>query len=312
LNQKLKKILVALDGSELAEEALDPAVALAAQDGAELHLISVIWQVPPVSMALASETVISGWIGEEKAKAQEYLDRTADKARARSPNVSVSTHVRRGEVSSTVRAVAEELNVDLVVLTTHGRGALKRSALGSTADRLLRSVERPLLLLRHPQTNVWAFDPETLRHVLVPLDGSDAAESALDALLMVLPEGGGPRVTLARVIDEKYHIPMIYIAEAVSEEGLREKHRQHAETYLEQASSQLKSKGIANVEGQVIVDDDPGRGLIRLCNEVGVELIVISTHGRGGVPRFFLGSVAADLIRGAPVPVLVTRRPEPA
>ena len=203
MNQKLKKILVALDGSELAEEALDPAVALAAQDGAELHLISVIWQVPPVSMALASETVISGWIGEEKAKAQEYLDRTADKARARSPNVSVTTHVRRGEVSSTVRAVAEELNVDLVVLTTHGRGALKRSALGSTADRLLRSVERPLLLLRHPQTNVWAFDPETLRHVLVPLDGSDAAESALDALLMVLPEGGGPRVTLARVIDEK-------------------------------------------------------------------------------------------------------------
>ena len=123
MNQRLKKILVPLDGSDFAEEALDAALALAAGHGAELHLVSVVFYVPSVTTSFADEALPTSWIEEEKAKARESLDRTADKARSRSPGVSVTSHVRVGRVSSSVQAVAEVLGVDLLVLTTHGRGA---------------------------------------------------------------------------------------------------------------------------------------------------------------------------------------------
>ena len=294
MSQRLKKILVPLDGSDLAEEALDTALALAAAHGAELHLVCVVSNVP--------------WIEEEKAKALEYLDRTADKVSSDSRGVSVTTHVRVGRASPAVRKVAEELEVDLLVLTTHGRGTFKRSWLGSTADHLIREVEQPLLVLRHRERGLWAYDPDLISHVLVPLDGSDAAECALNALPMVLPQDGVARVTLAYVVEESYPIP-IYIPPTISGESLREQCCLQAEVYLQGVADRLKLDGFEIVETRVLTDDHPSQAILRFCDEAGVHLVAISTHGRGSVPRLFLGSVADKLVRGASVPVLVTRRP---
>jgi nucleotide-binding universal stress UspA family protein len=257
-------------------------------------------------MAPADETVLTSWIDEEKATAREYLKSASERAASRSPGVPVTTHVRVGRVSSTVQEVAEELEVDLLVLTTHGRGAFKRSWLGSTADQLLRRIEQPLLLLRHREDSRRAFDPDSLSHVLVPLDGSDAAERALDVLPMVLPQGGGVRVTLAYVVEERHPIP-IYIPTTISGESLKEQCRLQGEVYLQRIAERLKQDGEGIMETRVIVDEDASQGLLRFCDEEGVQLIVISTHGSGGLPRFFLGSVTDKLVRGAPVPVLVTK-----
>jgi len=294
LNQRLKKILVPLDGSDLAEEALDTALALAAAHGTELHLVCVVSNVP--------------WIEEEKAKAREYLDRTADKVSSDSRGVSVTTHVLVGRAGPAVRQVAAELEADLLVLTTHGRGTFKRAWLGSTADYLIREVEQPLLVLRHRERGLRTTDPHLISHVLVPLDGSDAAECALKELPMVLPPDGVARVTLAYVVEEGYPIP-ISIPATISGESLREQCRLQAEVYLQGVADRLKLDGFKVVETRVLTDDHPSRAILRFCDEEGVHLVAISTHGRGGVSRLFLGSVADKLVRGASVPVLVARRP---
>jgi nucleotide-binding universal stress UspA family protein len=293
LNQSLKKILVPLDGSDIAEQALDTALALAAGHGAELHLVSVASYVPPITLAPTDETRVTGWIEEEKARVQEYLEGAADKASSQSPGVSVTTHVRVGRVSPAVQEVAEDLEVDLLVLTTHGRGTFERSWLGSTADQIIRQVEQPLLLLRHREKGLWAFDPNLISHVLVPLDGSDAAECALDALPMVLPPDGAARVTLVRVVEEGYPIPPMYIPKEVSEESLQEHHQRPAEVYLQGVADRLKLDGVENVETRVLADDHPSQALLRFCDEAGVHLVTIATHGRGGVASPASSSVAS-------------------
>ena len=143
--------------------------------------------------------------------------------------------------------------------------------------------------MRHREASQWAFDPDSLSQVLVPLDGSDAAECALDALRMVLPRGGGARVTLALVVKEG-HPPQ------TMQKSPMEQHRRQAAAYLQRIADRLKRDGVGVVETRVIIDDDPSQGLLRFCDEAGVQLVSISTHGRGGISRFFLGSVADKLV----------------
>ncbi len=311
MSQILKNLLVPLDGSDLAEEALAIASKLASAHNADLHLVSVVPYVPPVSLAPSDEARRAEWIDEERGGAAAYLESAASKVFARSPEVSVTSHALVGPVGPTIQTLVDDQDIDLVVLTTHGRGAFQRSWLGSTADQLVRSVERPLLVLRHREGVLWSFDPDTASEVLVPLDGSEAAESALEAIPLVLSPQVGARLLLTSVIDEGYPLPPVYIPKVLSEEALRKQHRRETEAYLQKVADRLDTDASSAVETRVIVDDDPGRALLRFCDEVGVHLVAISTHGRGGVSRFFLGSVADKLLREAPVPVLVTKRPSP-
>lgn len=297
-----KKILVPLDGSELAEEALDAALDLAAQSGGELHLVAAVSSIPPVSLALASSTKIEDWLRDQELAAGTYLAGIAEQASSRSPGVAVETHVSVGDVSGTVSELADELDVDLLVMTTHGRGAFKRSWLGSVADQLLRRVTRPLLVLPHREKGLWTFDLDSLRHVLIPLDGSDAAEKALDALPLVLPRDETVRVTLACVIED--------LTDDTSPGSPADEYRGVVESYLKGVADRMDIAGVGAVESVVLVDDNPGNALLQFCDDVGVHLVAMSTHGRGGASRLLLGSVADKLIRGAPVPVLVTKRPE--
>ena len=304
----MKRILVPLDGSEFAQEALGPAIGFAKRHGAEIHLVSVVSNAPPVPLAFADETLLSGWREEEEARVQEYLDGVLARIATEAVDVQVTAEVRVGRVSATVQEVADELQSDLVVLTTHGRGAFQRAWLGSTADQLIRRIERPLLLLPHSEDGASRFEADALRHVLVPLDGSEAAEAALEALPRVLSAAGGARLTLASVVAEGFPLP-VYLPHVISEEALGEQRRERAKAYLDQVAARTEPEGIGIVETRVITAEDPAQGLLRFCDEIGVQLIAFSTHGRGGMSRLFLGSVADKLIRGARVPVLVTRRP---
>jgi nucleotide-binding universal stress UspA family protein len=247
----------------------------------------------------------TGWIREEQAKLREYLEGASAKARGRAPDVRVTAHIRVGRVSLAVQELAKELEADLLMLTTHGRGAFKRSWLGSVADQLLRRVEQPLLLLRHREDGRRRFDLDSVRHVLVPLDGSEAAECAVDALQLVLPRAGGVRVTLAYVVEEGF--PMPIQPPLLPAKSMREECEIQAEAYLRRAAAKVDLKGVAIVETRVLFADNPGQGLLRFCDDAVVDLIAMSTHGAGGVSRFLLGSVADKVVRGATVPVLAVK-----
>ena len=305
----MKRILVPLDGSEFAEQALSPAAALAMRHGAEIHLLSVVSTVPPVPGSFADPALFPGWVGREKTRVRGYVEQAAAKVTARSEELTIEAHVSAGRVGETISNVAEELDVDLVVLTTHGRGRFARTWLGSTADELVRGLERPILLLP-PTENV--FEENRIRHVMVPLDGSEAAEAVLDVLPLVLRAAEGVRLTLASVVEEGFAGPVAYLPHAISEESFREQRRKSAEAYLATISQRVEHEGVGMLETRVLTAHDAAHGLLRFCKENEVDVLALSTHGRGGVARFLLGSVADKLVRGTRIPLLITRRPSVA
>ncbi len=304
----MKRILVPLDGSDFAEAALGSAVPLARRHGAEIHLLSVVSNVPPAPMAFGDETFLMGWINEEQARVRGYVEGVAEKTANLLEDLRVAAHVGVGRVSTTISDTARDLAADLVVLTTHGRGAFQRAWLGSTADQLLRRLERPLLLPPTPAGG-GPFTGDQVRHVLVPLDGSEAAEAVLDVLPLVLPPSEGVRLTLASIVEEGLRVPAIYLPHTISEEALHGESREKAEAYLGSISGRLKARGIDIVETRVLAAGDAAHGLLRYLQDADVEMITLTTHGRGGVSRFFVGGVADKLIRGARLPALIIRRP---
>jgi nucleotide-binding universal stress UspA family protein len=305
----MKRILVPLDGSEFAERALKPAMNMAGRSGAELHLATVISDLPPVPLAAGDAELVSEWFEEEEQRAKTYLSELRGRLSAEATGLVIGEHVRLGSVALTLVGIADELEVDLIALTTHGRGAWQRAWLGSVADQLLRKANRPLLLVRQGEDGMDLFGDEgTPRHVLVPLDGSRASETVLGALPGLIATEGGTRVTIVSVIQRPFPLATTYLPHAVSEERLLQERKKSLEKYLSEVKQKLEGEGLV-VGSEVMAGDDAARALLEFVGREQVDLIALSTRGRGGVSRFFLGSVADKLVRGASVPILAVRRP---
>lgn len=306
----MKRVLVPLDGSEFAEGAVRPAEALARRRGAELHLASIVSEVPPAPLAAEAGELISQWLDDEEARVKEYLAKVKREVESRSPGLAVKAYAQIGPVTRTLEILADELDVDLVVMTTHGRGAFQRTWLGSIADRLLRGLKRPLLLLKADPGGPPLFeDGGSPSRVLVPLDGSEAAEHTLTVLMEVLGDGRPTRLILASVLAEGFPLASVYLPHEISDEQERRARHERAQAYLDGVGDRLQGSAGVAIETRVLTADDPAHGLLQFCDQEAIDLIALSTHGRGGVSRFFLGSVADKVVRGTEIPVLVTRRP---
>src|SRR5688572_10991815 len=181
----VRSILVPVDGSPSAEQALALAARLAARDGARLDLVLVTERISPLEMALGAP------VPEPRldyALRQERLVYVTDLAKRieRDQSVRATANISEGPVADTLARLVGEGDTDLVMMTTHGPGGMSPTWLASTADALVSRVDIPVLVVRpsegrEPQIEA-AFPP---RRVLVPLDGSELAESVLDAAVAV-------------------------------------------------------------------------------------------------------------------------------
>jgi len=306
----MKRILVPLDGSDLAERALAPALRLAARHQARLHLAIVVEETPP-PLALAMD-IRAGQQEQKEGQAREYLNRIRDRLAIEWQEVSIEVHLAVGPVAERILGVAAEQGVDLIVLTTHGRGRWERFWLGSVADYLVRASAIPLLLLRGDEYSDRLFsDDQSPSHVFIPLDGSRMAESIFDTLPAVLPRTGS-RVTAISVV-RQYHLASTgYEAGMTFVQSLYKEERSRLEAYLEQAKPGLEGIGVERVETYLAEGPDVARALLGACDELDADLIAISTEGLGAAPRLLVGSVADKLIRSSKLPVLVARRSEGA
>lgn len=292
-----RRILVTLDGSEFAEAALPTAVGLARKCGADLRLLTV---------HDSGWAVVNGeWGDAARSRARRYVESMRDRVEETWSDVTVS--VREGFVVDEVLAEADEFRADLLVMATHGRGPLSRFWLGSVADRCLRRAHRPLLLI-HPrepgaQAAVGALD---VRRVVVPLDGSDLSETALDPAMELADLFGTP-VALVRVLQEHamFETELLPQTHEVNEQMLGES-RVGASAYLDSVARWMAEWGSVP-EIQIAVDDQVAHAILGAAGE---DLIVMATHARTGINRAFLGSVADAVVRSAPGPVLVIP-PEP-
>jgi nucleotide-binding universal stress UspA family protein len=296
-------IMVPLDGSPLAERALPLGLDLAERARARFRLVLVHQSLPaPVDKAAARlavkvELAVRRAEREYLRTTQTRLGRTATKGRVRGVTLT-------GPVGDALADYVSELGVDLVVMATHGRGGFERAWLGSVADRLVRTLEIPVLLVRagtEPGTEAVSGGP-----VLVPLDGSSRAEEAL-----------GPALALARLWDVDLQLiqvvrpvmlasdPALPLPSAYDEVGTSVG-RNVAQDYLDDVAEQVRATGVRATANAVL-----GWGAVDALLELAVPgrvgVLALATHGRGGLRRAALGSVADKLVRGASVPVLVCR-----
>lgn len=291
-------ILVPLDGSRFGEWALSPALGLARSLGGQVQLVSVYDDKP----------VVAGWpldTSEVKAWFDQYLAGLTGRL-ARVSEVPVSAVVLAGSTGDRLEEQVAVVQPAFVVMCTHGRGAFSRFWLGSTADRMVRHLHVPVLLVRPGEADeIELTDAHRFERILVPLDGSARAEESLEAAAPIGKAAGGTCI-LVRVVPPPFPSTP-YLPHAVAEtERVVERGRLEAEQYLRDMASRLRDEGL-RVETVIVTGVHPATGIVRAAESTAADLIAIATHGRGGLPRLLLGSVADKVVRAAVVPVLVTR-----
>lgn len=298
-----RSLLVPLDGSAYAEHALPLALSIARRAGTTLNLVSV--QVPfPPTYGKGMARLKNPLEAESRHKARSYLDGVVQRISAVSP-VPAAAALLEGPVAESLCRQATTTGVDLVVMTVIGAGPWTRLWLGSVADELVRRLPMPLLLLR-PQEPApeLARDPH-LKQILLPLDGSEAAEQVVEpaAALGTLMQA---EFTLLRVVN-----PVAPATDAESgspgwqSQTREEQVRAEAQTYLDGVAERLRARSLA-VQTRVVFHEHPAIAILN-AHAHDVDLIAFTTRGHRALPWLFLGSTADKVLRGASTPVLVQR-----
>jgi nucleotide-binding universal stress UspA family protein len=292
-------ILVPLDGSELAEQALAVGASRARKAGATLHLVSVHEPMPLGGMPPDYPIVMFDLEEETRASLAEYLESVAAVARA-TLQTPVITSLVTGAAAAALCEYVDLHSVGLVVMTTHGRGGLSRFWLGSVADRMLRRLDVPVLLL-HPRDVPQSTE---FHRILVALDGQIEAP-VVDAARALGEPAAAARYVLTRVVE-----PTIPVLSGLAARpghlppNWNEAREIEARNYLARLTDELRATGL-DATSQVLVGRGVAAQVLELAEAIGADCIVAGTHGARGMERLLLGSVADKIVRGAHVPVLV-------
>lgn len=274
------RILVPLDDSAEARVALPYAAALAAP-GTEIVLLTVVPSANAADLAPA---------GLESAA-----------QRLRVGGQQVHTEVAIGDPARRIIDTAVDLGAEMIVMASHGRGALGRLIYGSVADRVGRASPIPVMVVRARQLEP---GPVGITRLVVPLDGSERAESALPVATTISRRLGTP-ILLIRVVDPADLMPpAVGIGEAIPFEiydEAEEELEQEARRYLDTMAQKLRELGLP-VATRVLMG--PPASAIEEATHLG-DALVIASHERTGVMRWLLGSVAEKLTREDESPVIL-------
>jgi nucleotide-binding universal stress UspA family protein len=296
-------ILVPLDGTSFAEQALRHALSIARRAKAEIALASVD-EVLPVELA-----DVDG-LGQIRDARARYLDALVERIRA-SGVTGVSSVVLTGAVADQLETYRTEIGAGLTVMSTHGRGPLSRAWLGSVADRLSRATAVPIMLVRPEADDAAEVDLASdveLGDIVVPIDGSPLSESALEpatALGLLF----GASYTLLRFVAFPHLPPSVYMPDIIEENRrLVEEMRPEAESQLQTLASGLEARGLAVSWTNGIVTN-VATSILEVAEARNADLIAMASHGRGGIRRMTLGSVTDKVVRSSTRPVLVVPAP---
>jgi nucleotide-binding universal stress UspA family protein len=295
----VRRILVGLDGSPLAETILPVVEALAAKLEAAVTLLHVL-PVPEHEPAAAERPGVDRLVEHATQQASEYL--SGVQRRLASAGVDVSPVVAVGTPAREIVRHAQGGGFDLVALATHGRSGLQQWIHGSVADQVLHTTTIPLLLVR--PGDGWAAVPRGIRRIVVPLDGSTEAEAALRLAEPVALRCGLP-LALVQFI-EPLNLEFAagpsgtaYVgAQRIMDELLGAAHE-----YLTSTADGLRARGLT-VTTEVSVAR-PAAGINDYTREHPESLVVLTTHGRSGWRRLLLGSVARRVVLTVAAPILV-------
>jgi nucleotide-binding universal stress UspA family protein len=316
-------VLIPLDGSEFSRQIIPSVCRLLDQRRHRLILLRVA--DPPAGMVAAPpRPLMASWPIDEYASAHDavaaqhpiYASQTEQNVRAEleaalaadqhalvAAGYTVTTQVRFGDAAPEIVAAAAELRVELVAMSTHGRTGVGKLVLGSVAGHVLHNLATPLLLVRPhvggPRPTVAA--PRT---IVVPLDGSAFAEQALGPAQSLAADGARLLlVAAAPPIDDTALVAAGVVPGWLPADTLF-RHKQ-LDAYLKRVARRLAEEGF--VVHTRLLAARPNAAILSACDDGHADLIVMATHSRRGVSRLFLGSVAAQVVHGAELPVLLVR-----
>jgi nucleotide-binding universal stress UspA family protein len=289
------KILCPIDFSAGSQHAMRVAVRLAEESSAELALVHV-WYVP--ASVYPSEFPLPAQLLQRMSDdAQRGLDAAVAEAGALGAR-RVSGKLLTGVPWHRLADELAEPAFDLAVIGTHGRTGLARILLGSVAEKVVRHAPCSVLVARPDG------DPRPFTHVLCPVDFSDASRRAMNLAAEVVRPGGAG-ITLLHVVEA----PVAFGGELPDPEFLRAADKRAAEQ-LERWAAELRGKVSVPVTMRSRVGWAGAETLAALDHDPTIDLVVMGSHGRTGIARALLGSVAEKVVRHARCPVLVARERE--
>jgi nucleotide-binding universal stress UspA family protein len=279
-------IMVPVDGAAFSREAVFQGLRLARKSGAQLRLVRVAsaTAMPGGPDTFALET--AAWT-IERDDLRTQLNRLAAECKSNS-HVEVSATVEEGPIADALRGHALRHGVDLIVMATHARRGMARAFLGSVADQLIRETGIPVLVVRPPSLATELVDGPCYKRIIVPLDGSPLAELSLDPAI-ALARMEHAQLTLLRIVTPERKSP----AEkpGATSTSSRPSGLDDAERYLAKMRMAL-AKPDLRIHSAVVAAEDIPRAIIGFAQASDEDLIAIATHGRGGIARAIIGSVA--------------------
>ena len=302
-----KVIMAPTEGSDSEGAAISLAVRLARRFDADLRLVRV--ETTPLiiqTMVQTSELITEQALLDERLARLRKLEALGTECRALG-DIRVMTVLEDGPVSPTLRDYARKFNVDLIVMSSHSRGGVKRIALGSATDYLIRHTNIPVLVVRPPVSFMEATPEQTFSRIVVPLDGSVSAEQILpevSALALRLKS----TVSLLQVLT-----PATYSQKEIMQPGLPwwDDDIATADAYLTRAASRLTEEGLT-VTKDVVLSEDIANAILDYSARTGADLIALATSGSGGMSRFVFGTVADEVTRKSTCSLLVFHPKRPS
>ena len=305
-----RRISVPVDGTSHSMQALSLAVGIARQAACPVELVRVAYPTT-YGNELYAVTLGDAQIDELRRDAQESLERAAADVEAH--GVPVRTAVLDGPIPHALAEHFQSSGADLVVMTTHDRGRLERLLIGSVAESVVRHVHVPVLLVHAHDDAPTLTEAPPIRRILVALDGSAFGDEVIPhaANLARLMRAD---ITLLTVIQ-----PLLAAVALATETGTSRSIAQPSPEDIERAdSSELVSQELeetadslrrsgATVHAHVISDGNPSRAIVEYARHHDMDLIAMTTHGRGALGRLVAGSVSTTVLHGTHTPTLLYR-----
>ena len=299
-----RSIVVPLDGSPFAEQAVASALMIAEASGAKVTLVRA-WN--PASYRYTSELTppVLNPEAEDHLAAINYLETMASRLR-QATTVTIDVAVVPGPPAEAIKECLSTTGAGLVVMTTHGLAGWSRAWIGSGADALDRIATTPVLLCRPLETPT-ATTPGRFSRVMIPLDGSAEGEEILPHAAE-LRAGSDIRFILLRVVRPvmapvhpyTYAMPAWQADQTATEQMVA-----RARDYLTTTADWLKERcPKATVDVDVRLAERAGAAIVDAARDYAIDLVALTTHARRGV-RLVLGSVADKVLRGTHGSVLL-------
>ena len=309
-----KRMLVPLDGSELAEVVFTYAKELAGRLSLDVTLLHVC---SPTEQELAPmhRSYTEHMAGIVKLQVEAIQKKVGIQPGGKA--VEVRGELVVGYPAEEILSYADENDIDLILMSTHGRSGIRRWAMGSVADKVLRASKVPVWLVRAGIPEEVVYDKWPSRTILVPLDGSELAESVLPHVEAVAKQRGAEivdvillRVCEPPIISSDYPEAIMPLSWEEHVEQQMALCKRASEKYLASVEKRLKDAGL-KVRSEALVGKpplgNPANEIIDYANRNPFNLIVMATHGRSGISRWAYGSVAARVLLGVSSPLFLVR-----